>query len=316
MSTSVKAAFRPDVMILEIARLTPLKGIDPGVRRDKKYKQIAASLEHVGLIEPIVVFSAGRGKHLVLDGHKRLDILKARGVTEVRCLLATDDESYTYNKRVNYFSPIGEHYMILKALEHGITEERIATALDVDVVTIRRKRNLLDGICSEATEILKERRVSPNAFAVLRRMKPVRQTEVAELMVAANNYSRRFVQALLVGTRSDLLVAPGRIRPATGILATQKAMIEQETDALLRDFKAVEDSYGTDVLTLSVSVGYLERLLGNTRVERYLAKRYPDILQQLQQLLAGVRTEKVRPPKLRAKKAPAAIRKSRAQEQA
>jgi ParB-like chromosome segregation protein Spo0J len=41
------------------------------------------------LIEPIVVYSAG--KYLVLDGEKRLDILKARNVTEVRCLMATDD---------------------------------------------------------------------------------------------------------------------------------------------------------------------------------------------------------------------------------
>ena len=57
---------------------------------------------------------------------KRLDILKSRGITAVRCLLATDDESYTYNKRVNYLSPIGEHHMILKALADGITEERIA----------------------------------------------------------------------------------------------------------------------------------------------------------------------------------------------
>src|SRR5271166_3506104 len=152
MSTTVKTAFRPDIVVLEIARLTPLREIGPAMRRDPKYKQIAASLEHVGIIEPIVVFSAGRGKYLVLDGHKRLDIVKARGVTEVACLLATDDESYTYNKRVNYLSPIGEHHMILKNLENGVTEEEIAAALDVNVATIRAKRNLLDGICSEAAE--------------------------------------------------------------------------------------------------------------------------------------------------------------------
>ena len=145
MSTSVKQAFGSEVVVLETARLTPLKEIDAAVRRDKKYRQIAASIEHVGIIEPIVVFSAGRGKYLVLDGHKRLDILKARGVTEVACLLATDDESYTYNKRVNYLSPIGEHHMILRNLENGVTEEEIAAALDVNVATIRAKRNLLDG---------------------------------------------------------------------------------------------------------------------------------------------------------------------------
>ena len=131
MPTSVKSAFRPEIVTLEIARLTWLKEITPAMRRDAKYSQIAASLKEVGLIEPIVVFPAGRGKYLVLDGHKRLDVMKTRGEREVRCLLATDDESYNYNRRVNYLSPIGEHYMILKALSHGLTETRIAAALNV-----------------------------------------------------------------------------------------------------------------------------------------------------------------------------------------
>ena len=244
-------------VVLETARLTPLKEIDDAVRRDKKYRQIAASIEHVGIIEPLVVFAGDRGKYLVLDGHKRLDILKAHGVTEVACLLATDDESYTYNKRVNYLSPIGEHHMILKNLENGVTEEEIAAALDVNVATIRAKRNLLDGICSEAAETLKDKRVGNDAFSVLRKMKALRQTEVAGLMVAANNYTRRFALALLTGTRTELLAATARVRPAKGAAATQKAMLEQETDALLREYKAVDESYGTEVLSSAFPVAIL-----------------------------------------------------------
>ena len=304
MSAPVKAAFRPDIVMMEIARLTPLKEVTDVTRKDKKYKQIAASLTHVGLIEPIVVFPAGRGKFLVLDGHKRLDILKERGQTEVRCLLATDDESYTYNKRVNYLSPIGEHYMILKALADGITEERIAEALDVDVKIIRQKRSLLDGICPEAADILKDRRVAANALAVLRKMKAARQIEAAGLMVAADKFSHRFAQALLVGTRAELLATPDRPpRSFKTACGAQKSLLEQETDTLLRDYKAVEESYGADVLTLSVCSGYVNRLLGNARVQRYLAKRHPEILQQLRQLLEEVQADKSRPPKIAAKKA-------------
>lgn len=304
MSVSIKVAFRPDVVVLEVARLTPLKEISPAIRKDQKYTQIACSLTHVGLIEPIVVFHAGRGKYLVLDGHKRLDILKARGITEVRCLLATDDESYTYNKRTNYLSPIGEHHMILKALESGVTEERIAESLDVDVKTIRQKRNLLDGICAEAVDVLKDKRVSPNALAVLRRMKPARQIEAAGLMVAANKFSHRFALALLAGTRAELLVAPDRVPRAFKHADTaQKAMLEQETEMLLREYKAVEESYGADVLTLSVCGGYLNRLLANARVERFLTKRYPEMLRQLRQVQAAMQADKSRAPKIPAGRA-------------
>ena len=53
-------------------------------------------------------------------------------------------------------------------------------------------------------------------------------------------------------------------------------MLEQETESLVRDLKSVEDSYGTDILALTVICGYVERLLGNVRVERHLGKHKPD----------------------------------------
>ncbi len=93
-------------------------------------------------------------------------------------------------RRVNHLPPIGEHYMILKALKNGVTEQRIAQALSVDVAEIRRKRDLLNGICPEAIELLKTRRVSATGFSTLRKMKPVRQIKCAELMISANSYTR------------------------------------------------------------------------------------------------------------------------------
>lgn len=77
----------------------------------------------------------------MLDGHKRLEILTNRKVQEVECLISTDDEAYTYNRQANYLSSIGEHQMILRALQHN-SEETIAAALNVNVSTIRKKRDL------------------------------------------------------------------------------------------------------------------------------------------------------------------------------
>jgi ParB-like chromosome segregation protein Spo0J len=155
MATAVKSAFRPNVLHLEIKSLVPSRAIDAHERSHQKYKQIAASIASIGLIEPPVVFPIEGGRYRVLDGHRRLDILKARRVRHVDCLLSTDDEAYTYNRRVNYLSTVSEHHMILRALEHN-TEARIAEALNVDVATIREKCRLLNGVCKEAIEILEE----------------------------------------------------------------------------------------------------------------------------------------------------------------
>jgi hypothetical protein len=75
----------------------------------------------------------------LLDGHVRLEVLRQIGETHARCLVATDDETYTYNRRVNRMATIQEHNMILKAIRHGVSEERIAKVLKVDVAIIRQK---------------------------------------------------------------------------------------------------------------------------------------------------------------------------------
>ncbi len=70
------------------------------------------------------------------------------GETDVLCLVATDDEAFTYNHKVNQISAIQEHFMILKALESGVSEERMASALSLDIAAVRKKRDLLEGICA------------------------------------------------------------------------------------------------------------------------------------------------------------------------
>ena len=57
--------------------------------------------------------------------------------------MATDDESYTYNNRVNRLSSIQEHHMVRRAVERGVTPERLAKALDVDISHIIKKLNLI-----------------------------------------------------------------------------------------------------------------------------------------------------------------------------
>jgi ParB-like chromosome segregation protein Spo0J len=178
MPRAIKSAFQLKQVSIEIERLVPSRTLDARERNHVKYKQIAASIAAVGVIEPLVVFPGKGRTYRVLDGHKRHDILVRSSATRVDCIVAREDENYTYNRRANYLSPVSEHQMILKALEHN-SEERIAGALNVDVATIRAKRDLLTGVCKEASSVLKDHRVSPSAFGVLKRMKPLRQLEVA-----------------------------------------------------------------------------------------------------------------------------------------
>jgi hypothetical protein len=51
-----------------------------------------------------------------------------------------------------------------------------------------------------------------------------------------------------------------------------------------REFKMVEQSYGTDHLDLVLAKGYLAKLLGNARVVRYLVQHHQEILREFQKL--------------------------------
>jgi hypothetical protein len=204
--------------------------------------------------------------------------MRDQGSSEARCLIASDDEGFTYNKRVNRLATIQEHYMIVRALERGVSEEKLARALNVDVGVIRQRRHLLNGISADVAELLKDKPVGTHTFTKLRKMKPIRQLEVAELMVSANNYSANYAKALLATTKSVDLHHPEDLKKATGLNTEQMARLEREMASVSHDYKELEASYGDDMLLLVIAAGFLERLLSKHEVERFLAARHAEIV--------------------------------------
>jgi hypothetical protein len=53
------------------------------------------------------------------------------------------------------------------------------------------------------------------------------------------------------------------------------------------DFKAIEASYGEDVLHLVVASGYLNRLISNSAIEDYLERRHPELLVEFRAVVAA-----------------------------
>lgn len=273
----LKKAFDQLIVTLPIASIRVQREINGDHRRAICYKQIEASIDEIGLIEPLVIFQQEPELYLLLDGHLRLDALRRKGRETVECILSKDDEAYTYNRKVNSIPPVAQHLMILKALKNGLTEERIAASLRVNIDAIRRKRNMLDGICAEAVELLQTRKVSLLSFSLLRKMKPARQVESAKHMLASSVNSASFVRALLYATKSDMLVNH-RDQKKAGLADTTKALLAHESDSLLKDLKSLEGELGREALTLTVVRGYVRRIVANPRVLRYLEREHKEIL--------------------------------------
>ena len=283
---TVVQAFDSDCIVLPIESILPVKAMEKTVKSSHKYRQIAASIREIGLVEPPVVIRDARDAnlHLLLDGHLRIEALRDLGQVEVECLVSSDDEAFTYNKRISRLSPVQEQRMIAKAIERNVSKEKIARALNINVRSLSRKVQLLDGICSEAIGLLKDKICPMAVFDVLRKMSPLRQVEAAELLINANNFSVSYASAILAGTPQAQLASAQTPKRLRGMTAEAIARMERELSRLQEAISSIQDTYGQDHLHLTVVKGYLRKLITNDRVARYLAQHQPELLIEFQKI--------------------------------
>ena len=286
----VKLGFELTSLRIPIEQIEPLRAVTSAIRNSVKFGQIAASIAEVGLIEPPVVIRKPRvrDRYQLLDGHLRIDILKQRGEVDVVCLIATEDEAVTYNKRISRMATVQEHRMILNAIERRVPEERLARALNVNINAIRIKKRLLDGICTEVVTLLQDRHVPINTFKELKRLRPMRQISVTETMIALNRFTVSCARSLVASSPQSDFVS-GERKVVKGLSDEQLERMEREAGNLDREFKLIETEYGNDHLDLVLATGYLCRLIENVRIVHHLARSHPEILAEFQKI-AQLRT--------------------------
>lgn len=284
----LKLGFEMRRIRLPLSAILPLRQVKDSQKKVTRYKTIVASIKAVGLLEPLVVYPQkdGQGTYVLVEGNVRYAALKDLGETEADCIISTDDESFTYNARVNRLNPIQEHKMIMKAVKNGVQPERIAAALNLPLRDVKASMSLLDGIHAEAADVLKDKSISPKAIRLLKKVTAVRQIEIAELMVSASNYTSGYAEALVLGTPKDQLANPAEPKAKEGLSPEDIARLEQEMESLEHDLKAVEESYGDNVLNLTCARGYIKKLLENAKVVRFLNGNYRDIFTQFEALAA------------------------------
>lgn len=283
----VKIAFNFEPLYLSPEQIIATKILPRHLNTLKAYKKIKASINEIGIIEPLAV-TEPKGKNqpfILLDGHIRFEILKELGYTKIPCLISVDDESYTHNRYVNRLATVQEHFMIRNAIEKGVDEERLARALNLDIQSIKLKLKLLNGICPEVVELLKSREISPQIFFILKKMKPIRQIECTELMLSLNNLTVIYAKALLMTTNDNLLITPlNKIQKNNPSIESIKK-IENDITSLHLQYKNIEENYAQDTLKLVLAIGYLTKLTLNINIKNYLEKYHPEILSGFESLI-------------------------------
>lgn len=177
--------------------------------------------------------------------------------------------------------------MITRAVRNGVRPERVAAALNMPIRIVHASMRLLDGIHEEAADLLKDKHISQKAIRLLKRVTDLRQIEIAELMVSTNNFAIGYAEALVLGTPKDQLADPDEPKVKDGMSAEDIARMEQEMETLEHDLKSVEETYGDNMLNLTLARGYIKRLLDNAKVVRFLTANHADILSEFETIVAA-----------------------------
>lgn len=283
-----KLGFQMQRMRLSLDKLLPVKQVKD-TRDSKRYQAILSSIREVGVIEPLMVHpqKGSTDLYLLLDGHLRLLALKHLGESTAECLVAIDDECFTYNARVSRLPPIQCHKMIVRAVKNGVSPNRIASTLDMPLPTVTGLMSLLDGINDEATELLKDKNIAPKTIRLLRKVTGVRQIEIAELMTSTNNFTTAYAEALILGTPKDQLVNPAEPKPKSGLSVEEIDRLQREMENMERDFKGIEAGYSDNMMALTVARGYVKKLLENAKVSRFLRINHQEILTEFEAIAAA-----------------------------
>ncbi|WP_027182006.1 plasmid partitioning protein RepB C-terminal domain-containing protein [Oleidesulfovibrio alaskensis] len=286
MAKGIKQGFEKELVELAFTDLRLTKNLNVNVKQGRKYSQILSSIREVGLIEPpVVALCNNKKEYLLLDGHLRIMALEDLGEKRVNCLVSVDDEGYTYNKFINRLSAVQEHKMIVKALKAGVSETKLAAALNIDVKSLRGKKGMLDGVCQEAVDLLKDKIMSECVFRVLKKMKPLRQINAARSMNAQNRYSYKYAQSLLVATPADQLLDTAKSKKISQAELEKHIRLEEESFSLTEDIHALHNSYGADMLHLSSIQSYLKRMMSNEKVAGYLSRHHSEIHEKFLEII-------------------------------
>src|SRR5262249_31257692 len=111
-------------------------------------------------------------------------------------------------------------------------------------------RTDLNPLSAEAVALLKDAPLPKRAFNILYWMSPKRQIEAAQLMVSTGNFSRSFLQALLVASKPEDRVMWGA-KPMRGLSSEQAIKMQQELECLLKD-SGEAAGYSDDMMSLVV----------------------------------------------------------------
>ncbi|WP_249926327.1 plasmid partitioning protein RepB C-terminal domain-containing protein [Escherichia coli] len=221
---------------------------------------------------------------VILDGHLRVEVLKELGITTAHCLISPVEDTYSYNKRVSRLTIVQAQNMLLKAVESGVSVEKLCAVLGVTPDTLIGKLKISDGIAPEVMALLAEKNVPQTIFSVLKKLKFYKQIEMVNTMISINNFTRKFAMSMLHAVAPEHLVAPKKDASRETDIRKNLERLEKEMASVQVETQHLQDEYAENNLRLVIIKNHIERLLANGQVLNWLYDNHQEYLSVLKQI--------------------------------
>lgn len=266
---------------IPIVKLKPLR---ERKIRQQEYDRIAASIQAVGLIEPLIVFPEQQD-FVILNGYVRYRILLQLGVEVVPCIVREEKEAFTSNRMVNHLSPVQEARMLKKSLEE-LDEQTIASALAIKKISHRLNASLLKQLAPKVVAVFDAGKITKVCARDLTFVKPARQEEILKMMEHYNDFTSAFAQTIILKTPSSL-----RTKKSKGTKTPWDRSEQKKTDLLqkLKEAEEKHDFYSSLYRQYSINllklVIYVRSLITNQRIKDYLQQHHRAIAESFEQII-------------------------------
>ena len=280
----IKKCFNDDFIEISVERLMYTKSLPENVKKSYKYNQIKSSIKEIGVVEPIIIYPDSNGTLLkILDGHLRVEAAKDISMPKISCIISTINDSYTPNKQVNRLTIIQEHRMIKKAIESGVSIEKLSSALGISIDTIKARFNITKGVVQNVIDMLADKQIPINTFDVLRKMKAIRQIEASNIMINFDNFTTKFALSLLHTTEPNLLVGTQKKKDNTS-MKDNLIRLEREMVSIQVETDNIKNTYAEKVIKLQITKNHIAKLLNSPKVLLWLLEHKPDYLSLLKKI--------------------------------
>jgi hypothetical protein len=118
----------------------------------------------------------------------------------------------------------------------------------------------------------------PQFYSTLRRLKPRRQEQIADLMAMSADRRLSFLTLLVSASKQSDFV--GRKKRTRGISRRQLTEIEETMRRLEAQFRSSAPAYRENANALVVTEAYLRRILQNVQIANYIKSVHREIFDQ------------------------------------